>query len=86
MDVKNTKEAIVALVKLGKEIAKLSKDGLDVKDIAALGMKLATDDAFRGVFITAFEGCSSIPAEVKEIEFNEGVELAMAIIAELKAA
>jgi anti-sigma regulatory factor (Ser/Thr protein kinase) len=85
MDVKNTKEVIIALVKLGKEIAKAAKDGLDVKDVAAIGMKVATDEAFRNAFIAAFEGCSEIPAEIQDIKFEEGVELALAIVAELKA-
>jgi hypothetical protein len=84
MDVKNTKEVVVALVKLGKEIAKASKDGLDVKDVAAVGMKIATDEAFRGAFIAAFEGAASIPAEVKDISATEALELAIALIEELK--
>lgn len=86
MEVKNTKEVVVALVKLGKEIAKAAKDGLDVKDIGAIGMKIAADEAFRGAFIAAFEGASEIPAEVKDISFEEGIELVLALIAELKAA
>lgn len=85
MDVKNTKEVVVALVKLGKAVSLAARDGLDVKDVAAIGMKIATDEAFRGAFIAAFEGAANIPAELKEISFEEGVELALAIVAELKA-
>ncbi len=85
MDLKNTKEVLLALVKLGKEIAKASKDGLDIKDVAAIGSKIAMDAEFRNVFVAAFEGAASIPAEVQEISFDEGVELALALIAELKA-
>lgn len=85
MDVKETKEALVALVKLGKEVSALAKDGLDLKDAAALGIKFASDENFRGMVVGAIEGCSNIPAEVKDISFEEGVELALAVIAELKA-
>ena len=35
-DVKETKEALIALVVLGKAIAELAKDGLDLSDAMAL--------------------------------------------------
>lgn len=81
-----TQEALVAMVKLGKFIRAQAADGLDVKDIGALGMKLATDEAFRAAFIAAFEGAGKIPAEVKAVTFEDGLALAMALIAELKSA
>ena len=86
MDVKETKEALVALVKLGKEVASLAKDGIDLKDAAALGIKFASDEKFRDVIVEAFSGAVQIPAEVKDISFEEGIELALAVIAELKGA
>jgi hypothetical protein len=85
MDVKETKEALVALVKLGKEVAAMAKDGIDLKDAAALGIKFASDEKFRGVIIEAISGAAQIPAEVKDISFEEGVELALAVIGELQA-
>jgi hypothetical protein len=85
MDVQNTKEALVALAKLGKFIAAQAKDGIDLKDGAALAAKIVGDEVFRAALIAGFEGAAMIPAEVKEISFEEGVELALALIAELKA-
>lgn len=85
MDVSQTKEAVVALVKLGKVLAELAKDGIDWKDGAALASKIVTDEAFRGTLVAAVEGAGNIPAELKDINFEEGIELAMAVIAEINA-
>jgi hypothetical protein len=86
MDVSQTKEAVVALVKLGKVLAELAKDGIDWKDGAALASKIISDEAFRGALVAAVEGAANIPAELKDIKLEEGIELALAVIAELKAA
>ena len=85
MDVKETKEAVVALVKLGKVLAELAKDGIDWKDGAALASKIVSDEAFRSALVAAVEGAGAIPAELKDIKLEEGIELALAVIGELKA-
>jgi hypothetical protein len=84
--IKETKEAMIALAKLGKFIAAQARDGLDVKDVAALAAKIVSDEAFRAALIEGFEGAAKIPAEIKDLKFNEGIELSMALIGELKAA
>jgi len=83
-DVKETKEAIVALVKLGKFLAVQAKDGLDIKDIGALTAKLVSDEQFRLALVEGIEGSAKIPVEMKEISFEKGIEIALAVIAELK--
>lgn len=85
MDVKETKEAVIALVKLGKVLTELAKDGIDWKDGAALASKIVSDEAFRSALVAAAEGAAAIPAELKDIKLEEGIELALAVIGELKA-
>ncbi len=85
MDVKETKEALVAFVKLAKFVSAQAKDGLDIKDLGALAAKIAGDEVFRGALVAAIEGASKIPSEIQDFEFSEGMDLAMAVIAELKA-
>jgi hypothetical protein len=85
MDVKETKEAVVGLVKLGVVLADLAKDGIDWADGAALASKIVSDEAFRSALMAAAVGVSSIPAEIKDIKLEEALELVMAVIAELKA-
>lgn len=85
MEVKETKEALVAVVKLAKVIAALAKDGIDWTDAAVLASKIVGDEVLRSALVEAVSGAAAIPAEVKDISFEEGIELAMAVIAELKA-
>lgn len=84
MDVSQTKEALIAVVKLGKVLAVLAKDGIDWSDAAALASKIVGDEALRGALVAAVEGAGNIPAEMKDISFEEGIELAVALIAALK--
>ena len=83
--IKETKEAVVAVAKLAKFMAAQAKDGLDFKDAAALGAKIVSDEEFRKALIDGFEDASKIPAEIKDIKFEEGIEVTLAVIAELKA-
>lgn len=82
--IQETKEAVVASIKLGKFIAAQAKDGLDLKDAGALAAKIAGDAEFRGALLAGFEGASKIPAEVKDLDFSEGILLAQAVVEELK--
>lgn len=84
-DVQDIKEACVAVVALVKEIQVLAKDGLMPADAGALVLKFATNDEFRAKFISAFEGLSTIPAELKEIDMAGGLEIITAIVEELRS-
>jgi hypothetical protein len=82
--IKETTEAAVAVATLVKFGAAQAKDGLDMKDLGALGMKLATDEAFRAVFLAAFDGAAKIPAEVKDITMEEAAAMGYAVFAALR--
>ena len=82
--IKEITEAAVAVATLVKFGAAQAKDGLDMKDLGALGMKLATDEAFRAVFIAAFENAAKIPAEAKDFTMEEAAALGFAVFAALR--
>jgi hypothetical protein len=85
MDVKETKEAVVAAIKLGKFVAERLKDGAGLDDAMALGQKLL-DPAFRQMVTDAVQGADKIPAEIKDLSLAEGLELIEAIAEAVKAA
>lgn len=85
MDVKESKEAVVALIGLGKVVAELAKDGLDISDAMALGSKLIADSAFRAKLLAGVQGLEKIPAELKDIAASEAIELIEAIVDEVKS-
>lgn len=84
MEVKESKEALVALVVLGKAVAELAKDGLDLSDGLALGSKFIADEKFRGALVEGIKGIDKVGAELKDIAASEALELLGAIYEELK--
>lgn len=85
-DVKETKEALVGMLKLGKAVAALAKDGLDLSDALALGSKFVTDTAFRDAVVEGVKGAEKIPAELKDIAASEAVEILEELIKEWRKA
>lgn len=82
--IKETQEAIIAGVKVAKVLSAAAKDGLDIKDAVAVGTKFATDAEFRGAIIAGIQDSGKIPEEIKDIDMQEGFELVLAVLAELK--
>jgi urease gamma subunit len=76
--VKETKEAILALVIIGKFVADKAKDGLDFSDAMALGQKLM-DEQFKSKVMAGVHGMELIPAEIKDMKMAELFELAQVI-------
>jgi hypothetical protein len=77
-----SKELLVALVRLGKLAAKQLGDGVDLSDAVAVAKALA-DEEFRRALIEGFSGLSSVPEELKDIDAGEAVQLVGVLYAEL---
>lgn len=87
--VKETKEAILALVALGNFVAMRLKDGAQLDDARALGEKLLLDSAFKAKIMAGIDGRELIKNEVSEIDLADALELAKVfpdILKELGAA
>jgi hypothetical protein len=84
-DVAQTKQALVAVIKLGKAVADLAKDGLDLGDAVALGSKLVSDEKFRDLLVEGVKGIDQVPAELKDIAASEALQLLGAVYEALKA-
>lgn len=74
--IKETQEAIVALVTLGKFVADRLKDGIQLDDALALGEKLVLDADFKKIVTDGITGIDQVPAEVQDLSFAEIIELA----------
>ncbi len=83
-DVKETKEALKAVVVLGQFVASRLKDGAQVEDLVALFTKLAVDPEFKAVLDEGIKGLDKVPEEIKDISFAEVVEL-LALLPEILA-
>jgi hypothetical protein len=82
-DVKESKELLVALVKLGKLAAKQLGDGVDLTDAVAIAKALA-DEEFRKALVDGFSGLQSVPAELKDIDAAEAIALMGVLYAEIQ--
>ncbi len=83
--VKETKEALLALIVLGKFVADRLKDGVQLADAGALASALMNDGTFKDVVTAGVEGIDKVPAEVEELDLADMLELAK-VIPELVAA
>jgi hypothetical protein len=77
--VKETKEAILALVILGKFIADRLKDGAQLDDALALGQKLIEDGEFKTKVLAGIEGAEKVPDELGELDTADLLDLAKVI-------
>ena len=81
--IKESKEIILAGFALTRFVREAAKDGLDLSDAGAFALKLANDEAFRTLLVEAAKGADKTIAEAKDLDFSEGIELAMMIKDEL---
>ncbi len=79
-----TKEAIVGLIALAKEVVELSKDGLQPSDMMVLVSKLAADEVFRTKLLNAVQGLEKIPEELTPFTIEKGIDIVLALALELK--
>ena len=75
--IKELKEAMVGINELAMFLAMRMKDGVGVDDAMAVWTKLNSDADFKDKMVAAYDGIAGVPAEIKDIDLAEGLELAM---------
>ncbi len=75
--IKELKEMILAVNELALFVVARAKDGVGVDDAMALIQKIMGEEEFSKVLSAAVEGASKVPAEIKNVDLNEAMELAM---------
>lgn len=76
MGIKESKEALVGVNELSMVLIELLKDGAQFSDASALIMKLQ-DPEIMGKLNAALSGLKQVPGEIKDLDLQEGIELAM---------
>lgn len=85
--IKESKEALIALVVLGKLVSERLKDGVQLDDAIAIGQKFA-DEAFKAKVMAGIEGVDKVKEELQDLNLFDLLELAKAlpeILEEIKA-
>jgi hypothetical protein len=73
--IKETKEVLLAANELTLVIIRHVKDGVSVSDIPAIVSDLIASDSFKLALVDAVTGVTNVPAEIKDMDFSEGMEL-----------
>lgn len=74
--VKETKEMIVGINEVGLVLMGGFKDGVQFSDFASFWSTYQNDANFKLVLQAAWDNYQAIPAEIKDIDVGEGLELA----------
>lgn len=84
-NVKETKEIVVGVMTLGKEIALAAKGKTAAEAFLAVINKYQTDTVFKGVIDAAIADSQMAGNEIKSLDFAGSVELISAVVAEVPA-
>jgi hypothetical protein len=74
--IEETKEVLVASNELTLVVLKHIKDGVQVSDVPAIVTDLIASDSFKIALVAAITNITQVPAEIKDLDFTEGMELA----------
>ena len=82
LGIKETKEALVGVNELSVALIQQFKDGFQpVADVSELYAKLAANPEVSSKLMAAYQDIGKVPAEVKDLDLAEGLELAAVQIA-----
>lgn len=73
--IQETKEVLIAANELTLVVIKHVKDGVAVSDIPAIVSEIIASDSFKLALVDAVKGVTNVPAEIKDIDLTEGMEL-----------
>jgi hypothetical protein len=79
--IQETKEMIVAILKISPLLIKTFKKGLSVSSAAELWAALQNDPVIGASIIAAYKDYEKIPAEVKDLDAYEGIEIGGVLLA-----
>ena len=82
--VKETKEALLGLLKILPILLKQFKDGVQVaEDASALYEKIVKNEEIKAAILEAYDGYDKVPEEVKDISILEFFQLVGAVTPEV---
>lgn len=78
--IKESKEAIDAMMELTLILMLQFKDGVQIGDFTALWAKLSSDPIVKAKMMAAYENYKAIPKELGDIDAAEGVDMSILVL------
>lgn len=72
MGIQETKDVLIAANEVAVALIKAAKDGIQLTD----GLALLANEEVKAALVKAADGISKLPEEMKDVDLNEGLELA----------
>jgi hypothetical protein len=80
---KETKEAVVGLMKCAALLGGVFKDGVQVADFPLIFAKIEGDAALKKALTDMYVDIEKVPSEVKEMKLPEYIDILMAVAQEV---
>ena len=81
--IKETKEAVIGMMTVGRLVSSVTKDGVQLQDFGTVIKHYNENPEFKKAVDEAYEGFDLIGAEVADLDFKECIELGMVVMAEV---
>lgn len=78
--VRELRELIEAVMDIGIAVLAEFSDGIQLRDVWKIVTKLQNSPEYRTAIGKAYDGSSKIPAELKDVDGEEAIELAMVML------
>lgn len=81
--VKETKEALVGMLKVAQMLTVVFKDGVQAQDFAVIMTKVMADEALKQAMVEAYNGVDKVGGEMKDLSLAEAFDLLQAAMPEV---
>jgi hypothetical protein len=80
-DCKDLNELVIGLLELSLQVVEVAKkDGFNTMALVDLYQHIWKDEDVKAKVMAAIDGYKNVPANLKEVDFNEGIQLAALLV------
>jgi hypothetical protein len=76
LGIKETREALAGVNEFAVALCHIFGDGFQWSDVGEIFEKIMNDEVLKNALVEAVKGIQSVPAEIKDIDLQEGLDLA----------
>jgi len=83
--IKESQEMLAAILEVAVVLGPILRDGFQAgQDLAAIFAQLSSNDALKSKIAAAVDKANEVPAELKDLDLNEGLQLLIVAVPEIQ--